>query len=230
MDLVCEPVSDGRVLSWIEAILKSGIMNEGVFEESTEGTPQGGNLSPMLANIYLNHFDRRMGEYGYLLLRYADDFIIFCKYEWEAQDALKRAKEILERELKLKLSPEKTKIVHGNETGVEFLGFHFNGRWKKPRDKAVKKFKSEIRNRTRRQQPISLGTLIRLLNPKIRGWRNYFEGCTIKGIFKELDDYVADRLKCFKAKNRSNKVLWYSLPEYELAQMGLISLYRGASG
>ncbi|MBU4372881.1 MAG: hypothetical protein KJ714_00255 [Euryarchaeota archaeon] len=95
MDLVCEQVSDGRVLSWIESILKSGIMNEGVFEESTEGTPQGGNISPLLANIYLNHFDRRMGEYGYLLLRYADDIIIFCKHEWEAEDALKRAKEIL---------------------------------------------------------------------------------------------------------------------------------------
>jgi RNA-directed DNA polymerase len=150
MDLVCEQVSDGRVLSWIESILKSGIMNEGVFEESTEGTPQGGNLSPLLANIYLNHFDRRMGDYGYLLLRYADDIIIFCK---------------------------------------------------------VKKFKSEIKLRTRRQQPISLGTLIKLLNPKIRGWKNYFEGCTKKWIFKELDEYIMGRLRCFKAKSRSNKVL-----------------------
>src|SRR4030065_2939033 len=87
---------------------KSGIMNEGLFKESTEGTPQGGNLSPLLSNIYLNHFDRRMGDYGYLLLRYADDIVIFCKFESDAEDALKRAKEILEGELKLKLSPEKT--------------------------------------------------------------------------------------------------------------------------
>jgi len=226
MDLVCEQVSDGRVLSWIESILKSGIMNEGVFEESMEGTPQGGNLSPLLANIYLNHFDRRMGDYGYLLLRYADDIIIFCKYEWEAEDALKRAKEILERELKLKLSPEKTKIVHGNKTGVEFLGFHFNGRWKKPRDKAVKKFKSEVKHRTRRQQPLKLGTLIKLLNPIIRGWGNYFKDCTNKRRFKELDEYIRERLRCFKAKSRSNKVLWYSFPKPEFDKMGLICLYR----
>jgi RNA-directed DNA polymerase len=226
MDLVCEQVSDGRVLSWIESILKSGIMNEGVFEESTEGTPQGGNISPLLANIYLNHFDRRMGEYGYLLLRYADDIIIFCKHEWEAEDALKRAKEILERELKLELSPEKTKIVHGNVTGVEFLGFHFNGRWKKPKDKAVKKFKSEIKKRTRRKIPISLETVIKLLNPVIRGWWNYFKGCTKARIFKELDEYIADRLRCFKAKHRSNKVLWYSLPKHELAKMGLAVMYH----
>jgi len=197
-----------------------------VFEESTEGTPQGGNLSPLLANIYLNHLDRRMGEYGHLLLRYADDFIIFCKFEWEAQDALKRAKEILERELKLKLSPEKTKIVLGNVTGVEFLGFHFNGRWKEPRDKAVKKFKSEIKQRTKRQQPISLGTLIKLLNPKIRGWRNYFQGCNKKRRLKELDEYIMGRVRCFVAKSRSNPVLWYTFPKSEFAQMGLIFLYR----
>jgi hypothetical protein len=120
--------------------------------------------------------------------------------------------------------------VQGNVTGVEFLGFHFNGRWKKPRDKAIKKFKSEIKNRTKRQQPISLGTLIKLLNPNIRGWRNYFEESTKKWIFKELDEYIMERLRCFKAKSRSNKVLWYSFSKTELAQMGLISLYRGISG
>ncbi len=128
MDLVFEKIADGRVLSLIESFLKSGVMNEGIFEESIEGTPQGGNLSPLLSNIYLNHFDRRMGDYGYLLLRYADDIIIFCKFESDAQDALKRAKEILEGELKLKLSPEKTKIIHARKKGIEFLGFHFNGR------------------------------------------------------------------------------------------------------
>ncbi len=91
MDLVCEKIADGRVLYLIESFLKSGIMNDGIFEESIEGTPQGGNLSPLLSNICLNHFDRRMGDYGYLLLRYADDIVIFCKFESDAQDALKRA-------------------------------------------------------------------------------------------------------------------------------------------
>jgi len=77
MDLVCEKISDGRVLSLIESFLKSGIMNEGRLEASKEGTPRGGNLSPLLSNIYLNHFDRRIGELGYLSLRYADDILIF---------------------------------------------------------------------------------------------------------------------------------------------------------
>ncbi|MBU4372880.1 MAG: hypothetical protein KJ714_00250 [Euryarchaeota archaeon] len=116
--------------------------------------------------------------------------------------------------------------MHGNVTGVEFLGFHFNGRWKKPKDKAVEKFKSEIKKRTRRQIPISLETVIKLLNPVIRGWWNYFKGCTKARIFKELDEYIANRLRCFKAKHRSNKVLWYSHLRHELAKMGLAVMYH----
>lgn len=99
MDLVCEKVADGRILGLVEAVLKSGVMEDGKFTETEEGTPQGGVISPLLANIYLNHFDRRMGEQGYLLLRYADDFLIFCKEEWEAKKALETARQILERAL-----------------------------------------------------------------------------------------------------------------------------------
>jgi RNA-directed DNA polymerase len=224
MDLVCEKISDGRVLSLIESFLKSGIMNEGRLEASTEGTPQGGNLSPLLSNIYLNHFDRRIGELGYLSLRYADDILIFCKYEWEAQDALNRAREILEGELKLTLSPEKTRIVHGRKKGVEFLGFHFNGRWRRPREKALKKFKEEIKQRTRRQQPRNLEQVIQSINPVIRGWGNYFKGGTVKKKFEELDGYVRGRLRSFKAKKRTWQIILYTYPKPELEKMGLISL------
>jgi group II intron reverse transcriptase/maturase len=224
MDLVCEKVSDGRVLSLIESFLKSGIMNQGVYEESIEGTPQGGNLSPLLANIYLNHFDRRMGDYGYLHLRYADDIVIFCRYEWEAEDALKRAREILERELKLKLSPEKTRIVQGEKEGIEVLGFHFNGHWRRPRDKARKKFKEEIKQRTRRQQPKNLKTVIESINPLIRGWGNYFKGGTPRKTFEELDSYIRARLRSFQAKRRTWRIILYSLPKPQLNKLGLISL------
>ncbi|KCZ73266.1 Retron-type reverse transcriptase [Candidatus Methanoperedens nitroreducens] len=224
MDLVCEKIADGRVLALIESFLKSGVMNEGVFEESIEGTPQGGNLSPLLSNIYLNHFDRRMGEQGFLLLRYADDIVIFCKFLSDAQDALKRATEILEGELKLKLSPEKTKIVAAKSKGVEFLGFRFNGRWRSPKDKAKKKFKEEIKRRTRRQQPINLETVIRRINPVIRGWGNYFKDGTVKTLYAELDGYIRGRLRSFKAKRRTWNTILYTLPETELAKMGLVTL------
>ena len=224
MDLVCEKVSDGRFLSLIESFLRSGVMNDGILEASTEGTPQGGNLSPLLANVYLNHFDRRMGELGYLILRYADDILIFCKYEWEAEGALKRAGEILEGELKLKLSPEKTKIVHARKKGVEYLGFHFNGRWRRPQDKAVKKFKAEIKHRTRRQQPKNLEMVITSINPVIRGWGNYFKDGTVKKRFEELDGYVRARLRSFRAKRRNWRIILYTFPKPELEKMGLVSL------
>ncbi|KPQ45228.1 MAG: reverse transcriptase [Candidatus Methanoperedens nitroreducens] len=224
MDLVCEKIADGRVLSLIESFLKSGIMNEGIFEESNEGTPQGGNLSPLLSNIYLNHFDRRMGDCGYLLLRYADDIVIFCKFESDAQDALKRAKEILEDELKLKLSPEKTKIINARKKGVEFLGFHFNGRWKRPRDKARKRFREEIKRRTRRQQPKNLEMAIESINPVIRGWGNYFKGGTVKKSFEELDGCIRGRLRSFVAKRRTLKILVFGIHPAEFAKMGLVSL------
>ncbi len=224
MDLVCEKIADGRVLSLVESFLKSGIMNDGIFEESLEGTPQGGNLSPLLSNIYLNHFDRRIGDQGYLHLRYADDIVIFCKFESDAEDALKRAKEILEGELKLKLSPEKTKIIHVRKKGVEFLGFHFNGRWRRPRDKARKKFKEEIKHRTRRQQPKNLEMVIESINPIIRGWGNYFKGGTVKKSFGELDGYIRGRLRSFQAKKRTLKILVFGIHPAEFAKMGLVSL------
>ena len=224
MDLISEKVSDGRVLSLIESFLTSGIINEGVFEASEEGTPQGGNLSPLLANIYLHHFDRRMTELRYVHLRYADDILIFCHYEWEAQDALKRAKEILESDLNLTLSPEKTMIVQGRKKGIEYLGFHFNGRWKRTRDKAVKRFKTEIKQRTRRQQPKNLEQVIQSINPVIMGWGNYFKDGTVKKRFEDLDGYIRGRLRSFKAKRRNWRVIWFTLPTCDLEKMGLISL------
>jgi len=126
--------------------------------------------------------------------------------------------------LKLKLSPEKTKIIHARKKGVEFLGFHFNGRWRRPKDKAKKKFKEEIRRRTRRNLPVNLETVIHFLNPVIRGWGNYFKGGTVKKLFEELDGYIRARLRSFKAKRRTWGTILYTLPQSELKNMGLISL------
>ncbi len=127
----------------------------------------------------------------------------------DAEDALKRAKEILEGELKLKLSPEKTKIIHARKKGVEFLGFHFNGCWRRPRDKAKKKFKEEIKQRTRRQQAKNTESVIQSINSIIRGWGNYFKGGTVKKLYGELDGYIGGRLRNFQAKRRSRNIVLY---------------------
>jgi group II intron reverse transcriptase/maturase len=224
MDLVREKVADGRILDLLEAFLTSGIMEEGEFVETTEGTPQGGVISPLLANIYLNHFDRRMGEEGFLLLRYADDLLIFCKEEWEARKALKVAERVLGEELRLKLHPEKTRIVNATERGVEFVGFWFNGRWRRPKDKAIKRFKETIKRQTRRQQPRNLHMVIQSINPIIRGWGNYFCKGMKPWIFRDLDGWIRARLRSFKAKKRSGWVIRRTLPLHVLKQMGLVSL------
>jgi RNA-directed DNA polymerase len=224
MDLVREKVADGRILNLVEAFLKSGVMNDGDFQATNEGTPQGGVISPLLANIYLNHFDRRMGEQGFLLLRYADDFLIFCKSEWEADKALMTAQRILEQELRLTLHPDKTRIVMARKKGVEFLGFRFNGRWRRPGDKAMNKFRDAIRHKTRRQQPKNVQMVIDSINPIINGWGRYFGDGTVKKLYQDLDSWVCARIRCFKAKKRTKSVIMYTLPRSVLKQMGLVSL------
>jgi group II intron reverse transcriptase/maturase len=124
IDFVAEEIADGRVLKLIRKFLQSGVMEEKEIKYHTTGTPQGGVVSPLLANIYLHKFDGRMLEQGYKVIRYADDILIMCQSEGEAEEALKLAKEILEGELRLKVNPEKTKTTNRSR-GFEFLGYNF---------------------------------------------------------------------------------------------------------
>jgi len=223
MDLVREKIADGRVLDLLETFLKCGVMREAEFEETTEGTPQGGVISPLLANIYLNHFDRRMGEEGYLLLRYADDFLIFCKSEMEAHKARSMAERILKKELKLNLSREKTRVFNARMTKGVFLGFAFSAKYLAPSEKSIERYKDAIRHKTRRQQPKNVSMVIASINPVIRGWGRYFGYRTIMTPLKELDSWTRGRVRCFKAKRRNNLVLMRPLPE-EADLIPLVSL------
>ena len=129
---VNEEISDGSVLQLISRILKAGVIHPEVddIEPTQLGTPQGGPISPLLANIYLHHFDVRMAEAGYGLVRYADDFVIFARSEAQAEAALIVARQVLEGEPGLSLHPEKTRVVSVSR-GFEFLGFRYfrNSKW-----------------------------------------------------------------------------------------------------
>ena len=162
IDAVAERISDGRVLRLIRAFLEADIMEQGLAK-NVIGTPQGGVISPLLANIYLHYFDERMAELGYAVVGYADDFLVLCGSEEEARKALSHVKVILE-ELELTLHPEKTKIKHLAE-GVDFLGFTVYISHKVPRKEAVRKYKDAVRRVTRRNLPINLEMVIQKLNP-----------------------------------------------------------------
>lgn len=202
MSLIKRRISDGKVLSLIEAFLRAGVMEDDVWRATNMGTPQGGVISPLMANIYLHSFDLEMKSRGYKIVRYADDFLLLAKSKEEAEDILMRIKEIIEDKLRLELNTEKTKILHVSD-GVDFLGFTIYEGHKVPQKKVVKRYKDKVRQITRRCQPINTEEMIRRLNPVIAGWGNYFKIGNVNWLYKGLDSWTRMRVRSFKEKRKS---------------------------
>jgi len=225
IDLVAEEIADGRVLKLIRSILQSGVMEDMGVKYQTTGTPQGGVISPLLANIYLHPYDEKMMAEGYKAVRYADDVVVLCKSKSEAERAYARTRQILEGELKLKLNEDKTKIAHKSQS-FEFLGYLFGcgySDYKMPREKAIESFRKKVRWITRRQQPRKVTDIIKELNPVIRGWRNYFKFGRSKKVFWELDCWIENRLRAFKTKSWGLRT-HLKMPHEVFEQMGLVTL------
>ena len=171
MEMIQEHIADGRVLELIAAFLKQGVM-EGLrhFEAGEEGTPQGAVMSPLLANIYLNPLDHLMVAKGYEMVRYADDFVVLCRSQKEAEEALSHIQQWVEAH-GLTLHPEKTRVVDASQRGgFDFLGYHFERGLKWPRQKSINKLRDTLRAGTRRTSGHSMKQIIGHLNPKLRGW------------------------------------------------------------
>lgn len=218
---VASEISDGNILDLIERFLKSGVMEEGKLRPTTKGTPQGGVISPLLANIVLNAFDHKLENAGYKFVRYADDFVILCKTKHQAVTALDFAKDILEK-MGLELSTEKTKIVQANE-GFEFLGFHFTSQHITIREKSVEKLKEAIRMATIRSRNLDY-MVIEKLNQIIRGTVNYFSlpiTATIKQ-FSRIESWLRSRIRYMKCKCISKTLNW-KVKKKHINRMGLLS-------
>jgi len=224
LDAVNEEISDGSVLRLLRMFLESGVLENGVRMETEEGTPQGGVMSPLLANIYLNRFDWEMAKAGYEVIRYADDFVVLCASQDEAQQAYEAVKNIIEGQLHLQLHPEKTRIVQHNEGTFDFVGFLVHRRYLWPRIKSLDKFTDRVRILTRRQQPKNVQEVIRDLNYALRGFGNYFRVADVKGLFGELDGWIRMRLRCFMEKKKAVKHQNYRISNNLLASLGLVSL------
>jgi RNA-directed DNA polymerase len=203
--LVEERVSDRRLLGLIQQSLRAGVMEEMKGWEPTEqGTPQGGVLSPILANIYLNSLDHLMVQLGYLMTRYADDFVIQCRSQAEAEAALAAIREWT-RQAGLTLHPEKTRIVDATQRGgFEFLGWHFERGYQWPREKSQAKLRERVRQLTPRSSGKSLSQIVNQLNRSLRGWRGYFDH-GVRNVYEEMDQTVRRRLRQLLLKRRGKR-------------------------
>jgi RNA-directed DNA polymerase len=200
-----ERISDGRVLELIEAFLKQEILTETKCWTPTQGTPQGAVLSPLLANIYLHPLDQKMREEGQQMVRYADDFVILCRTQVQAQRALETVNTWMEQN-GLTLHPDKTHIGYclEQEQGFEFLGYRFEAGRRLVRRKSMNKLREAICQRTRRTPGKSLEQIIAELNPVLRGWFGYFKHAS-RGTFPTIDSFVRRRLRGILLKQNKRK-------------------------
>ena len=187
-------VADGRVLGLIEAYLKADVMDALCRWTPQQGCPQGAVLSPLLSNVYLDELDHEMARLGYEMIRYADDFVILCRSEQEARDALEQVRQWT-ADAGLMLHPEKTRIVDATQRGgFDFLGYHFERGHRWPRKKSMHKLRDAIRAKTRRTNGHSLKDIIRSVNQTTRGWFGYFKH-SHRSTFQTVDGWVRMRLR-----------------------------------
>jgi RNA-directed DNA polymerase len=203
-----ERIADGRMLGLIESFLKAGIFDGWQEWEPEAGVPQGAVLSPLLSNIYLNPLDHRMAAQGYRMVRYADDFVILCRSQAEAEQALTLVRQWCEA-AGLQLHPTKTTIVDVRTGGFDFLGYHFQttrrgklAYW--PRKKSLAKLKETIRAKTKRKNGHSLAVIIADVNRTVRGWFGYFKH-SYRTTFATVDGWVRMRLRSILRKRTGRR-------------------------
>jgi RNA-directed DNA polymerase len=228
VDAVAERVADGSVLRLVRLFLEALIQDGYRLVRPKAGTPQGGVISPLVANIYLTRLDRVLEAEGVSFVRYADDVRLTSRTPTGARHALKQTGEVL-AELGLRLSERKTKLVTLYQ-GVEFLGYrlvsmkgHLNV-YISP--KALERFRDEVRRLTRRTAGKSLRAVVSQLDRYVRGWGEYFKRAQASGVFDRHDRWITRRLRSFMAKRWRN-ALWRRYPDqYFWFHLGLTRLYH----
>lgn len=197
MARVAHVVKDKRVLKLIRAYLESGVMVNGVVMETEEGTPQGGPLSPLLSNIMLSDLDRELEERGHKFVRYADDCNIYVKTQRAGERVLESVKQYLEKKLKLKVNPKKSKVEKA--TRAKFLGFSFFQRkgevFIRIANRTKERFMEKIRHLTKRTRSSKLEDILSEISRYLRGWIAYYRLAATPSVYEELDEWIRRRLR-----------------------------------
>lgn len=234
-------ISDRRMVKLIAKWLKAGVMLDGNVEASLVGTPQGGVISPLLANIYLNQLDERWErEHSTLgvLIRYADDFVVMARTRRAVEEARRRMEAIM-KDLGLELHPDKTRVVElawGKE-GFDFLGWHatkrasarFRGkfylnRW--PSRQSMKRLNAKVRARIHRNASVkNVREFAPKLNPVLRGWANYFRTGNSRRKFQQADKALWERLTCFETRRRYRKGPYWDFDRYDYSWFKGLGLF-----
>lgn len=214
ISILRERVNDSKTLHLIRAYLQTGILDKGLVSSSTIGTPQGGPISVILSNIYLDKFDKELESRNLRFARYADDCIIFVKSEMSANRVIKSVTSWLERKLFLKVSATKTKVVR--PTKGQFLGFTFyknSGEWKCcPTKDRKKRLYSNIQKWMERKHAVSrpLSVTFEKLNQMVRGWIQYFKISSIKGFLEEFGQWLRHKVRCIIIKQWNRPMTIYN--------------------
>lgn len=220
MSRVARRVKDKRVLKLIRGFLEAGIMFEGIVLDHSEGTPQGGPLSPLLSNILLDDLDKELERRGHRFCRYADDCNIYVKSKTAGKHLMESLVRFLETRLKLKVNLAKSAVAR--PWNRKFLGYSVTCHYKpklKTAPESVKRFKAKLRELFRRGRGRNIRKVIVELNEVTVGWINYFRLAKVKGIFEDLDGWIRRKLRCIlwrqwkKPRTRAKKLISFGLPQ-----------------
>ena len=196
MARVARQVEDTRVLGLIRRFLQAGLMREGVTQPRTQGTPQGGPLSPLLSNILLTDLDRELERRGHAFARYADDCNVYLGSQTAAEHAFETTRRYLESELKLQINPDKSGVARASQR--DFLGYGLIGREKarlKVAQTSVQRLRQRVKGVLRENRGTSVVKVIEALNPLLRGWTSYFRHAQVKDVWQDLDGWVRRKLR-----------------------------------
>jgi len=227
IEILSRTVKDGRVISLIHKYLNAGVVQNGMFERTDVGVPQGGPLSPLLSNIMLNELDKELERRGHRLVRYADDCMIFCKSRRSAERTLENIVPFIEKKLFLKVNREKTVVAHISK--VKFLGYAFyryKGKCRfRVHPKSVEKMKSKIRELTKRSNGWGNEYRQEKLRQFITGWINYFKLADMKSLLLQTDEWLRRKIRAIhwkqwkKVKTRYRMISKYGLPQWKVHEM-----------